>query len=67
MLKRFLLLFAVVSLLVIVRPVSAQSSGPVYIVQPGDTLSSIAARFNISLADLMNANGITNPNVLDVG
>jgi murein DD-endopeptidase MepM/ murein hydrolase activator NlpD len=47
------------------RPVSAQEqTGPVYIVQSGDSLSSIAARFNISLEDLMKANGIGNPNLL---
>lgn len=48
--------------------VSAQdTTGPVYIVQPGDSLSSIASRFNISLAELMNANGISDPNLLDAG
>lgn len=38
-----------------------------YIVKPGDTLSTIAAQYNISTAALMQANGITNPNVLAVG
>lgn len=38
-----------------------------YVVKPGDTLSTIAASFNISTAALMQANGITNPNVLAVG
>lgn len=38
-----------------------------YIVKPGDTLSTIAAIFGISTAALMQANGITNPNVLAVG
>jgi len=48
-----------------VTPASAQTTdGPVYIVQPGDTLSSIAARFNVALEDLMNANGISNPDLL---
>ena len=55
-------------LLVSVNPVSAQdTNGPVYIVQAGDTLSSIAVRFNVSLDDLMKANNITDPNVLAVG
>jgi murein DD-endopeptidase MepM/ murein hydrolase activator NlpD len=36
-------------------------------VQPGDTLSSIAARFNISLDDLMTANEISDPNLLGAG
>jgi murein DD-endopeptidase MepM/ murein hydrolase activator NlpD len=51
-------------------PKSAQAqevAGPVYVVQPGDSLSSIAARFNVSLTDLMSANGITDPNILNVG
>lgn len=49
-------------------PVSAQeTSGPVYIVQPGDTLSSIAGRFNITINGLMAANNITDPNLLAAG
>ncbi len=51
-----------------VSPVSAQETGdPVYIVQSGDTLSSIASRFNVSLNDLMAANNITDPNLLGAG
>ena len=51
-----------------IRPASAQdTSGPIYIVQAGDTLSSIASRFNISVDDLMTANTITDPNVLSAG
>ncbi len=51
------------------QPVQAQASGdgPVYIVQTGDSLSSIAVFFSINLADLMSANGITDPNQLGVG
>lgn len=67
MLKRFLLTALVISLICIVRPVSAQSSGPVYIVQPGDTLSSIAALFNVTVNDLMAANNISDPNLLPEG
>lgn len=49
-------------------PVSAQESdGPIYIVQPGDTLSMIASRFNISLQELMSANQITDANLLSAG
>lgn len=48
-------------------PVTAQTDGPVYIVQPGDTLSGIATRFNVSIADLMNTNNITNPDQLAAG
>jgi LysM repeat protein len=35
---------------------SGLSQGPTYIVQPGDTLAAIAARFAISVDDLRNAN-----------
>jgi murein DD-endopeptidase MepM/ murein hydrolase activator NlpD len=49
------------------NPVSAQASGPIYIVQPGDSLSSIAARFNVTVAALMDANHIADPNFLDSG
>ena len=67
MLKRCMVLVLAASLLLQAWPVSAQSSGPVYVVQPGDTLSSIAARFNVSLTDLMGANSISNPNLLSAG
>lgn len=67
MLKRFILLALISNLLLSVHAVSAQASGPVYIVQAGDTLSTIAARFNVSVADLMSANNISNPNLLATG
>ncbi|MBI5878864.1 MAG: LysM peptidoglycan-binding domain-containing protein [Chloroflexi bacterium] len=38
-----------------------------YIVKPGDTLSTIAATYGIPTSALMQANGITNPNLLTVG
>lgn len=50
-----------------IQPAAAQSNGPIYIVQPGDTLYSISLRFGISMDDLMAANGIANPNLLSVG
>jgi murein DD-endopeptidase MepM/ murein hydrolase activator NlpD len=51
----------------LVQPASAQTSGPVYIVQAGDTLSYIASRFNVSLNDLETANPTINPNALAEG
>jgi murein DD-endopeptidase MepM/ murein hydrolase activator NlpD len=50
-------------------PVQAQEEGigPIYIVQPGDTLSSIASRFSVDVNELMFANGIVNANQLTVG
>src|SRR5687768_15289357 len=49
------------------QPVSAQASGPIYIVQPGDTLSLIASRFNVTLNDLITANPSIDPNFLSEG
>lgn len=39
----------------------------VYVVQAGDTLGSIASRFGISLDDLLRANGLTDPDYVQVG
>ena len=63
--KRAACLLLLLILFLSTHPVSAQEqTGPVYIVQAGDSLSSIAARFNIPLEDLMTANGISNPDLL---
>jgi LysM repeat protein len=43
------------------------SSSRTYIVQPGDTLSSIALRFGTSVYTLMVANNIPNPNLIYTG
>jgi len=42
-------------------------SGPIYIIQPGDNLSAIAARFNVPLDDLMRINGLSNANTISAG
>jgi LysM repeat protein len=39
----------------------------IYIVQPGDTLSNIARKFDVSLDDLMLANGLNDPDYVQVG
>src|SRR5512145_336867 len=68
MFKRFsLVLLFILILNSTIQPVSAQASGPVYIVQAGDTLSYIAARFNVSVDELLAANPSVDPNALDVG
>jgi murein DD-endopeptidase MepM/ murein hydrolase activator NlpD len=69
MIKHTLPLFVILSLLLFpVHSAQAQTpSGPIYIVQPGDSLSSIAVFFSISLTDLMSANSITDPNQLAAG
>jgi murein DD-endopeptidase MepM/ murein hydrolase activator NlpD len=61
-----LLLFFLIIMLA-VQPAAAQTDGPRYIVQPGDTLSSIANRFNVSLNDLLAANPSIDPNLLAQG
>ena len=38
-----------------------------YVVQQGDTLYGIAVQFNVSMEALMNANGMDDPNTLQVG
>jgi murein DD-endopeptidase MepM/ murein hydrolase activator NlpD len=50
-----------------VNPLAAQESGPVYIVQAGDTLSEIATRFNVSLNEIVAANPALDPNFLSQG
>ena len=40
---------------------------PVYIVQQGDTLNSIALRFGITSEEIQSANGIADPNALAIG
>jgi murein DD-endopeptidase MepM/ murein hydrolase activator NlpD len=69
MFKRF---FSVITLSILFfslsYPATAQTAdGPVYIVQSGDTLSSISSRFNVDIAELMDANGISDPNLLSAG
>ncbi|HEY75572.1 MAG TPA: LysM peptidoglycan-binding domain-containing protein [Thermoflexia bacterium] len=46
---------------------TAPSQEQVYIVQPGDTLYSIARRYGVRLEDLAAYNGIINPNLIYVG
>jgi LysM repeat protein len=46
---------------------AGSSSGASVTVQPGDTLSDIADRQGISLNQLMQANGITNPDMVVAG
>ena len=48
-------------------PANATPARELYRVQPGDTLSSIAQRFGVSLQALMEANGITDPDQIYVG
>lgn len=60
------LLFIFISAFIF-KPVSAQESGAVYIVQAGDTLSLIASRFNLTVNDMIAANPSIDPNFLSQG
>ena len=56
----------------LVLPTRAATSTPLtsdtmYIVQQGDSLSSIAFRFSVAIDDLMRANDITDPDRITVG
>ena len=46
---------------------STQTGGEVLVVQSGDTLARIAARYGVSLSTLASANGITNYNNIIIG
>lgn len=68
MYKRLSILFVFILLITsFAQPVSAQTTGPVYIVQAGDTLSYIASRFNVTLDELLAANPDLDPNFLNQG
>jgi murein DD-endopeptidase MepM/ murein hydrolase activator NlpD len=71
LIKRFLSILLLVTLMIPTSQANAQDgttvSGPVYIVQAGDYLSTIASRFGVSLADLLAANNNIDPNFISVG
>jgi LysM repeat protein len=71
--RSFLKALSILIILILLLPsevVTAQgtpASGPVYIVQEGDSLWDIAYRFHVSQEELANANGITNTDQITVG
>jgi murein DD-endopeptidase MepM/ murein hydrolase activator NlpD len=50
-----------------VNALQGEPEGPIYIIQPGDSLWNIALRFRVSVNDLASINGISDPNQLVVG
>ncbi|MGZ8502558.1 MAG: LysM peptidoglycan-binding domain-containing protein [Candidatus Limnocylindrales bacterium] len=48
-------------------PTATPGTGQTYTVQPGDTMSSIAARFGTTVKKLSALNGITNPSLIHPG
>ncbi len=67
--RKLSLLLLLVTLIISVFPVHAQSQSdlPIYIVQPGDTLGTIAQRFGVPLNTLIEVNLISNPNAISAG
>src|SRR5512146_97993 len=67
MLRKFAAFLLAVGLALSAAPASAQTStpapGPVYIVQEGDSLWDIAARFNVSVDDIVAANGMVSQDI----
>ena len=62
-----LFLALLLTVAVLAAPV-AQAQGPTtYVVQAGDTLGAIAARYGTTVAALASLNGLTNPNLIYVG
>lgn len=54
--------------LLFATPIVAQESAPIaYVIQPGDTLFSIARRYSVPVNDLATANSLLNPNLIYVG
>lgn len=43
------------------------AAGEIYRVRPGDTLFTIAQRFGVRMADIIEANDLTNPDRLNIG
>ena len=70
MLKRITsIIIALMFLLSAVKTVNAQEdiNYPIYIVQPGETLTEIAGKFGISVDDLITANNILDSNFISEG
>ncbi|HPH95937.1 MAG TPA: LysM peptidoglycan-binding domain-containing protein [Anaerolineaceae bacterium] len=68
--KRILLVLLILFLCLPTKPVLAQGEQPpkpVYVVQSGDTLTSIALQFGVNPTDILNANNLPDGNQLYIG
>ncbi len=67
------LIVCLLTLAIALMAASPAAAGPqaqtdeVYVVQPGDTLFSIALRFGLTASDITAANNLSNPNLIFVG
>lgn len=66
--KQILLLIVLITAFLPLGQVQAQElpEPPTYVVQPGDTLATIAARFGISVNDIITENNIADANTISV-
>ncbi len=67
--KLLILLLTASLLATLLQPAKAQDQTdyPVYEVQPGDTLTAIAEKFDVNLDDLIALNGISDSDIVSVG
>jgi murein DD-endopeptidase MepM/ murein hydrolase activator NlpD len=65
--KLFLISLVVFRALALNSSAGAQENKPYYIIQNGDSLWQIAARFGVSVEDLQKANNITDPSQMAIG
>lgn len=68
--RLFLILLTIILALALYSPATAQDNGqdkPYYIVQQGDSLWQIAARFGVTVEDLQQANNISDPGQVVIG
>lgn len=65
--KKSRLLIGVALILVSIFLLSGSYYDTTYVVQPGDTLSSIARNYNTTVAAIVSANNISNPNLIYAG
>ena len=67
--RNFIISILLIILFIPFFPAQAQNQSdlPIYIVQSGDTLGTIAQRFGVPLNTLIEVNAITDPNSISVG
>lgn len=67
MVRLFMVVAIVLSSVVLVAPAVAQAEDGVHVVAVGENLGTIARHYNVSVRDLINNNGINNPDIVVVG
>ena len=68
--RRLILFFVIITLLLPAPAAQAQDAeptGPIYLVESGDTFYSIAVKFGVTVDDMLQANPDVDPNLLSIG